>query len=193
MKLHFFSPVELWSTAFTALTLLVVSTLLPGCQDMGEAPVGIVVPGLSVEGIRLGDSRETVERILGKPYGGGIADGRFRAWGVSTYREGTEERLSIYFIETAKGFGPVDAISAGPAYTGKTREGIGIGSLLTQVRAAYGRPDTSLLPPGEPTRIVDLYCLNSHRFEIHYLDGVVSGFSIGYYVPMPQDPLNPCR
>ena len=193
MKRDLRSQVRLLFTAFTVITLMVLWTLLPGCQDMGVAPVGIVVPGLSVDGVRLGDSREAVERVLGKPSGGGVADGLYRAWGVSNYRDGTEERLSIYFIETANGYGPVDAISAGPAYRGKTREGIGVGSALADVHAAYGHPDTSLVSSDEHVRIVDLYCMNNHKFEIHYLDGVVSGFSIGYYLPMPQNPLDPCR
>ena len=193
MKRDICSQAGLLSTAFTAVSLIVVSTLWPGCQDMGVAPVGVVVPGLSVDGVKLGDSREAVERVLGKPSGGGVADGLYRAWGVSNYRDGTEERLAIYFIETATGYGPVDMIGAGPAYTGKTREGIGVGSSLAEVRAAYGLPDTSLVSSEEHVRTVDLYCMNNHRFEIHYLDGVLSGFSIGYYLPMPQDPLDPCR
>ena len=193
MKRDVRSQVRLLITAISVITIMVLSTLLPGCEDMGVAPVGIVVPGLSVDGVRLGDSREAVERALGKPSNGGVADGLYRAWGVYGYWEGSEERLSIYFLESANGYGPVDAISAGPAYKGRTREGIGVGSALAEVHAAYGHPDTSLVSSDEHVKVVDLYCMNNHRFEIHYLDGVVSCFSIGYYLPMPQDPLDPCR
>ena len=116
MKPRTCSQLSLLPTGCTAVTILAVLTLLLGCQDMGVAPVGIVVPGLGVDGVRLGDSRETVERVLGKPSGGGIADGVYRAWGVANYREGPEERLDICYIETANGYGLGDMIGAGTAY-----------------------------------------------------------------------------
>ncbi|RPH37838.1 hypothetical protein EHM92_01640 [bacterium] len=42
--------------------------LISNCQDMGVDPEGPgkIWPGVSVEGIRLGDSKETVKAILGE-------------------------------------------------------------------------------------------------------------------------------
>jgi hypothetical protein len=54
------------------------------CQDMGvevvEGGPGIIVPGKSVEGIKLGDSRELVEEKLGSPTSLGWADVLYRSW-----------------------------------------------------------------------------------------------------------------
>jgi hypothetical protein len=105
---------------------------------------------------------------------------------------GPHNGLMINFIDSGATYGPVDEILIGSPYSGKTKEGVGIGSLLNNVHAVYGFPDTSLYWPDQHI-IVDFYCIDQKKFEIHYEDSVVSGMSTGYLVPMPEDPLYPCR
>lgn len=174
-------------------TLLLISS----CQDMGvdvmEGGPGIIVPGKSVEGIRLGDSKETVEAILGTPTSVGDAFGAYRGWRLYSYEEERgKPRLEFYFIDNGTSYGPLDCISIGPAYRGKTKEGIGIGSPLSKVHGVYGVPDTAFFLPDQHI-IADFYCINEKKFEIHYKDSVISVCSIGYFIPMPEDPFNPCK
>lgn len=162
-----------------------------------EGP-GKIRPGIGVEGIRLGDSRETVVAILGPPTTAGDVIGLYRGWRHYSYIEGGrvgqggQLKLQFAFIEDDKNYGPVDLIVVGSAYRGETREGIGIGSSLAVVRRAYGNPDTVLSWPDLNT-VADLYCMNKRTFEIRYKDSVVSVFSMGFFIPIPEDPLNPCR
>lgn len=180
--------------------MLVVLLVISSCQDMGvdiEGP-GKIRPGVGVEGIRLGDSRETVVAILGPPTTVGDVIGFYRGWRHYSYLEGGrisqggELSLTFAFIENGIDYGPVDLIIGGPAYRGKTREGIGIGSFLTEVHTAYGTPEAVQYWSDQNT-IADVYCMNNRKFEIHYTDSVVSGFSIGYFIPMPENPDDPCR
>lgn len=156
-----------------------------------EGP-GIIVPGIGVEGIKLGDSKETVEATLGRPTSVGWADGIYRSSRLYSYEEGGQPRLEFYFIDYGNSYGPLDWIGIGPAYRGRTKEGIGIGSSLSKVREVYGAPDTTLFWPDQRI-IADFYCMNRRKFEIHYKDSVVSVCSMGYFIPMPEDPLYPCK
>ncbi|MGE5859686.1 MAG: hypothetical protein ACM34J_03995 [Ignavibacteria bacterium] len=165
-------------------------------EEQEGAWTGIIVPGKSIEGIKLGDSREDVVEKLGQPTTGGIADGLFRSWLASDYTEGPHAGLSIYYLELKDGsHGPVDIIAAGTFYTGKTNEGIGIGSTLKNVHKFYGEPLSSrtgtVMNPAR-TWIADNYCINQKHFEIHYEDSLITGFSIGYFLP-PPDELNDCK
>jgi hypothetical protein len=180
------------SIPIVALTLLIGS-----CEDNGveviEGGPGIIVPGKSVEGIKLGDSKETVVTILGKPTLVGWADGYYRSWRAYTYEEGSPVNpiMELYFnfIDNGDSYGPVDLIGIGSAYKGKTKEGIGVGSLLEKVHQAYGLPKYSIYSP-QSNMIYDTYCINKHMFQIHYTDSLVDACSIGYFVPLPQDSLS---
>jgi hypothetical protein len=162
--------------------------------EITEGGPGVIVPGLSVEGIKLGDTRETVEAKLGRPTSVGWADGLYRGWRLYSYEEGSRlqpyVKIQFYFIDNGNSYGPVDEIGIGPAYEGKTKEGVGIGSMLEEVHLVYGRPATTLSWPDQHT-IADKYCLNGKKFEVHYKDSLVSVMSIGYFVPIPQD--DPCK
>lgn len=166
------------------------------CEDNGvevvEGGPGIIVPGKSVEGIKLGDSRETVEAKLGTPTSIGWTDGLYRSWRMYAYQQGPHAGLIINFIDSGAAYGPVDVINMEPPYAGKTKDGIGIGSPLSKVHQVYGSPDTSLqLPPQQ--WVADFYCMNQKMFQVHYEDSLVSRLSTGYLLPMPEDPLYPCN
>lgn len=154
--------------------------------------VGIIIPGSSVEGVEFGDSPQTVYRKLGKPSGIGWSDGFYRSWRSYIYLDGPHAGLIIDFIDSGATYGPVDQILIGPPYNGKTRKGIGIGSSLAQVHKFYGLPDTNLYNLDQQS-IVELYCINQKKFEIHYQDSIINRMSTGYLVPMLKDPLYPCK
>jgi hypothetical protein len=178
-----------------SLTLVILFFII-SCKDAGvgveEGGTSIIIPGKSVDGIKLGDSKETVEAKLGMPTSVGWADGLYRGWRLYSYAEGTRlepyVKLQFYFIDNGEDYGPVDWIGIGEAYKGKTREGIGIGSALEKVHQIYGLPSETLLSEGI---ITDKYCLNGKKLEIGYKDSLISVMSTGYFVPIPQD--DPCK
>lgn len=79
-----------------------------GIEVPEEGGIGIIVPGKSIEGIRLGESKEDVEQQLGMPTARGWGHGAYRAWMVYDYREGPHAGLSVDFIEDRNSYGPVD-------------------------------------------------------------------------------------
>jgi len=172
--------------------------LIASCEDNGvevvEGGPGIIVPGKSVEGIKLGDLKETVLAKLGHPTSVGWSDGYYRSWRAYFYDEGSRVdaiiKVHFNFIDNGDSYGPLDLILIGPAYKGKTKEGIGIGSPLGKVHQAYGLPQHSFHFPQYNNEVVDFYCINEHKFEIHYADSLVAACSIGYFVPLPQDSLS---
>ncbi len=98
-------------------------------------------------------------------------------------------RLHFCFIDSGVTYGPLDLILIGPAYEGKTKEGIGIGSSISEVRHFYGSPLETFFSP-ENHLTVDFYCSSDHMFQIHYEDSIVTGFSIGYFLPIQEDPFS---
>jgi hypothetical protein len=175
--------------------ILLISIFSPAaCEqstEVDEGGPGLIVPGKSVEGIKLGDTKETVEAKLGRPTSVGWVDGLYRGWRHYTYAESslvTRVNLQFLFIDNGGSYGPIDEIVIGPAYRGKTKEGVSVGSALEKVHQVYGMPAKTLSSEGI---IADKYCLNGKKLEVHYKDSVVTVMSTGYFVPMPQD--DPCR
>lgn len=175
--------------AFLCLTL--------SCNDNSIEPMiggpGIIVPGVGIEGIKLGDSKETVEARLGTPTSKGWADGAYRGWRDYAYMEGALAGLDIFFIDNGSSYGPVDEILVGGPYRGSTKQGIHIGSSRSDLQHIYGPPESSLADSANPGWAADFYCINGKKWEVHYQDSILTGMSIGYYIPIPQDRTNPCR
>ena len=173
-----------------------VFLLLSDCQDMGINPEGPgrLLLGVGAEGVRLGDSPETVRAALGAPYSVGDIFGVYRGWSHYTYADSGKVKLTLAFIDNGSGLGPLDAITCGPAYRGKTSEGIGIGSSIHAVHQAYGLPDTTLKQSFWTENFFrECYCMHGHKLVIDYQDNLVLSFWMGYFVPCPEDPLDPCR
>lgn len=181
---------------------LVTSMLLSTCKQINQPEekdeTGIIVPGISMDGVKIGDTEETVIAKLGKPDVYGFSDGPHRAWRTYDYIEGPHAGLEIYFIADSGGYGPVDEIWAGTSYSsgipysGKTQEGIGLGSTLKEVHNAFGLPDTSLSFPNG-NRLNELYCNEQRHLQISYKDSVIFVLSIGFYKPMPEDSYYDCK
>jgi hypothetical protein len=191
--------------AITVITGLVIAMclVLLNCSQTNQPEdekdeTGIVVPGISMDGVKIGDTEETVIAKLGIPDAYGFADGLYRAWLSYDYIEGPHAGLEIYFIADSSGYGPVDKILAGTSYSsgipysGKTQEGIGLGSTLKDVHNAYGLPDTSI-SYSDRNRINEMFCNEQKHLEIAYRDSVVTSLIIGFYKPMPEDPYYDCK
>lgn len=174
--------------------LLVSCNILSTNNKTDDCGPGIIVPGVCIDGVKLGDSREQVEELMGKPHSSGLADGLYRGWTTYYYKpddtEGTG--LNISFIYPT---GPVDMFIGQKPYNGKTPEGIGIGSTLDDVKAAYGEPEdipSDVIVDGAH-HLQYTYCFHSTKFNIGMDDGVVVGFFMGYYETMEQDQTYQCK
>jgi hypothetical protein len=167
-----------------------------GCEDNGvditEGGTRIILPGKGIDGIILGDSRDVVENKLGEPTGKGWTDGLYRSWLNYVYWEDEHNGLVVDFIDNSGDYGPVDVLTVLAPYTGKTKEGIGLGSTLAAVRGAFGEPKTTLSQPDQDW-IADFFCINGKKFEVHFLDSAVSTLSIGYFIPLERDTISYCR
>jgi hypothetical protein len=190
--------------ALTVITGLVIAMclVLLNCSQTNQPEdekdeTGIIVPGISMDGVKIGDTEETVIAKLGNPDVYGYADGAHRAWRTYDYIEGPHAGLTFYFIADSGGYGPVDMILAGTSYSseipysGKTQEGIGLGSTLKDVHNAYGLPDTSEIY--YLSNISEIYCNEQRHLQISYRGSVIFALSVGFYKPMPEDPYYDCK
>lgn len=184
---------------------LVIVMLLVSCSNLSDSiepdpgGPGIIIPGESIDGVKLGDTREEVVELLGEPSGVGWADGLYRGWRTYWYKplgvEGTGFTIYFNYRGEDKPWGPVDALRANKPYVGKTPEGIGIGSTLEEVREAYGEPDdipSDVIVDGTH-RLQYTYCIDSVKFTIGMLDEIVEGFFIGFFIPIEQDQTYQCE
>ena len=93
--------------AAAGFALLALALLICSCADSVDSSgfeqggPGIIIPGNSIEGVELGDSRERVEELLGANRNVGLADGPYRSWWTFNYEDG----LSVMFIELPGGKG----------------------------------------------------------------------------------------
>lgn len=151
---------------------------------------GRIVPGWSIDGVKFGDSKETVEARLGKRDGGGLVDG-FRSWHLWCYERGPHAGMEIYFISTDDGEGPVDKFYIQAPFKGKTIQGIGIGSSVMEVRRAYGMPRET--QQSEHGYFSETYCFFGRGFYVVHKDSTLELIEMGYYLPSPYDTLCTCR
>ncbi len=186
-------------TGLLICMFLLLSTCKQSTEQEEKDETGLVVPGVGMDGIKLGDTLETVLTKLGNPSNVGFLDGFYRSWFAYDYDNGPHAGLEIAFIHKPDGsYGIVDLISAraalysGIPYSGKTKEGIGLGSKLREVHNVFGLPDTTLYFT-DSTRTYEFFCFGQKHFQIAYDDSIISAFSTGYYQPMPQDPKSNCK
>jgi hypothetical protein len=159
--------------------------------------ISLVVPGEGMDGVKLGDTKDSVLAKLGDEYSAVMTDSSFRSWLTYLYDKEPHAGLQIHFIKNSNGaYGIVDLIAAGTSsynnrlYAGKTQDGIGIGSALTDVHNKYGLPD---IDDNGDNWIKEFYCIGQKKFEVDYEDSVVTRLAIGYYKSVSGDSWYPCE
>jgi len=176
------------------IAFLTISCSIVGSkEDKDECKPGVIIPGECFEGVRLGDTLDRVEEILGKPVTIGWAEGIYRGWIVYVYKpQGTAGiglEISFIMLEENKPWGPVDAIISGELYTGRTIKGIGVGSTFEEVLTAYGEPDhrQEYLDGHGEFQGNYIWCYGTIRFVISVRDELVRSFFMGYHIPFPVE------
>lgn len=164
-------------------------SLHAGCRKQVEGPEGVA--SARIDGVALGDTRERVEALLGEPDLGGVADGLYRSWFQFSYLKGPHAGLTVLLLDEGQGFGPVDVLEVAIPYDGRTKEGIGLGSTVEEVHAAYGLPRVT--QPLREGRTMDLYCFGDKELEIHSGDGRVETIATKYFKPLPKEAGSPCE
>jgi hypothetical protein len=152
-----------------------------------------IVPGFSIDGVKFGDSPEVATSILGVSNLGGVVDGLYRSWTEGMYTEGKHAGLDIYCIETNNNIGPLDMLIIHSPYDGKTRYGIGIGSNFSDVSKAYGFPDRIIRNDTSKHYFLAGYCFGRKFVNIGFKDSLITGITMGYYFPIPEDKTNTCK
>jgi hypothetical protein len=146
--------------------------LMPlNCTDLGpESDAGRIVWNTSIERILHGDDSLTVVRKLGPPNAitSGLLPGDAPvAFPGCTlhYTSGSHAGLMIVIWRQPSSSWGLGAryISAGPPYTGTTKEGIGLGSTREEVHRAFG-------PPTESGHSIDWYIGPVNRTMVAYND-----------------------
>jgi hypothetical protein len=142
-----------------------------------------IIPSKGVDGIEFGYTAKDVVSLLGETEYGSDIDGITRSWISKNYIQGKYAGLYVVFINKAGNdqYGPVDFFVIDPPYSGKTAEGIGIGSTVEDVNSIYGEP-AKIHPTG--SWLSYIYYFKGKEFELMTKDGVIKRMSLGFYEPM---------
>jgi len=176
------------------LWIILILTILfqQGCNSLDtDSPDSVearIDPGEGIDGVRFGDSKETVKAKLGIADAGGITDGIYWSWYVYEYQKSIHAGLSVYLLEEPiNTAGPVDILTVHEPFSGKTKENIGIGSQVQKVREAYGEQininDNYSSEKGVYSYI---FCLQGKRLQIDFKADTVSSIGLGYYKSPPN-------
>lgn len=178
-------------TAIVSLMFLMSCNILGSDTESSDCGPGIIIPGECIEGVKLGDSREQVDKLLGEPRTIGWTDGLYRAWRTYAYSPSPGFGLAISFIYYGEDqpWGPVDMIIIQEPYVSKTPEGIGIGSTLDEVLRAYNEPDFVQEGfNGDGGKQGNyLWCHGTTKFTIGTLNDTVTGFFMGNHIPFSEE------
>lgn len=150
-----------------------VCLVLAGCSLLGlDGPEGRIVFGESIDGVHIGDSRKEVVQKLGEP--DNILLGDFPGKGF-IYKEGKHAGMSVT-IYTEKG---VKAVGIGSPYTGRTSDGIGIGSNREEVHQLVGPPDETHDNITGAVEMVDTYHYDDTFFVVSYIENKIVEIMMG--------------
>ena len=102
----------------------------------------------SIDNVKLGSSLDDVMLLLGNADITGIACGATSSFYIYEYTNGIHAGIRIFFTEIIEQpenrCGPVAIITVTENYSGKTPEGLGIGSTMLEVRKIYNNPVSSV-------------------------------------------------
>ncbi|HEX7071279.1 MAG TPA: hypothetical protein VF190_10750 [Rhodothermales bacterium] len=124
------------------LVLLLAVVALGACNLFGEDSNddGRIVPGQSVDNVRLGADTLQVRSILGLP---NLVE-RGAGYIIYRYMHGRHAGFSIHFGMTEfRQHDGTTSFGLSSPYSGRTREGVGLGSPRSAVLEALGTPDFS--------------------------------------------------
>ena len=113
------------------------TTNFPDLPDKPELRAPEIIPGVGLGSIRFGMSREKIESLLGKPDG-------YEANQTSLlyYSRGFVLEVSHRSgLKTINCISQMSSMNRVRDFAGKTKEGIGIGSSLQDVKKVFGKPD----------------------------------------------------
>lgn len=137
------------------------------------------ITSISIDSVKLRSSRNDVESILGSPDIVGLAEG-FYSYFLWEYTKGVHIGLTVLFLEiindTDDWCGPVTNFSLSKNYKGKTADGIGIGSKISEVHKIYGEPSNFYENDDQRS---ETYIFEISYMTFQYTQNGVSGITIG--------------
>ncbi len=158
----------IWKKPLHYLGIITGLFLAPGCGDSVSDPhVGRIIPWESIDGIEIEDTPDTVLSAVGRAEKRGDWDGEHGGGLVYIYTKGTHAGLEVLFTERDS----VVSLRAKDTYSGKTVEGIGIGTPLDLLHQIHGVPDTS-------TRNYQQYFKEDRSFGVTHTDGKIDAIYI---------------
>ena len=134
-----------------------------------ESELGRIIPFESIDGVNLGDTMNTVEKKLGTHDGEFRWDGIYGGGKGYEYNEGFYAGLEVCFM----GDDYVEGLFVREPYSGRTKEGIGIGSYFALLHDVYGMPNES-----SPNH--EIYYYNDRLFYIHYENSFIKLVQINF-------------
>ncbi len=182
-----------WLNCLSGLFAVFAAVIVVSCIDPAGPGTSIprILPGISIDGIELGYTREQVERTLGKPVVEGWGSGIDRSWRVAEYyKRAVPLRPSflVYYTSTAEEeWGPVDFVAVGTGYNGTTKEGIGIGSQRSEVAQSYGAP-LSILSDSLTGDYDYQYCFNKKNIAFRFNRDTIEYINLGPRIPYSFTP-----
>lgn len=161
-----------------------------GCDSVEEPPSWdeARIQPRGVDGAEFGMKASQVIELLGPPAGGGWGDGE-RSWKILHFN--APPGLTFFFPEVWDDstfvLGGLDLIYVESPYEGRTSEGIGIGSALKEVEAAYGKPDWTSGKQQSPNIA---YCIEGRTLYFNFdTFDTLRTIALGYDTPLPGAPL----
>jgi hypothetical protein len=131
-----------------------------------------IIPFFWIDSVILGMQYEQAVKIYGISNCQIDWDGVHASGHGFKYLDGQYTGLTVLFNDSKSGI-PVYSISVESPYSGKTKEGIGIGSSLNFVRSVFGPPDK--INANIPT---DVYIKKGRTFNLTYKDSIVKTIGI---------------
>lgn len=175
------------------LLIAIISGLLfySGC-DTSESDNIIdnsrIIPGVSFDGVALGDYEELAIEKIGEPDYIGHGGDSSTMYKIYYYDSGEYNGLRILFVlidpsvpypEEAES-GPANILSVYPPYSGTTKDGIGIGTSKDFVLQTWGEPTSE--DSSSENYSYHIYCLNEYRVFIGYQDNLINEMKFGPFI-----------
>lgn len=176
------------------LLIAIISALLfyQGCDTTESEDVADnsrIIPGVSFEGVALGDYEEIVIDKIGEPDNIGHGGGSSKMYKIYNYDSGEYSGLHILFVvidpynapypEEAES-GPADLLSVYPPYSGTTKDGIGIGTDMEFVIQTWGEAEVTVSPA--EGYAYHTYYFSNNKVYIGYENNLINYMRFGPFI-----------